>query len=370
MMRIAHVIDTIISGGAEAMAVELCIDLSQRGHRVDLIVLNSLIDDPFEKGVLERLNVNNVGIVTAGRVRGRNMNFPAVVMRLRSIQNTRKYDRIHSHSHVCHFFIGLLKKTCRSPFKHVITVHNSQERWYPPTCLLCRNAAIVFCSSAAAGGKAASRNGTIINNGIKKNCSCSLEPEERTALKRNLEIEETDKIIISVGNLRRQKNYEFAFKTIRHLVESDPDNRYRYLVCGNGPEMDTLKDLVDELALTDTVMLLGTRSDVRTLLELSDCFLSVSTHEGLPLAVLEAFSAGIGCVLSPIDEHRAIAEDVQGCRMPETMDPFLFAAEIMMMINSGIKKDTMKTSRQDALNRFSWEHCLMQYEQLYLQLAD
>jgi glycosyltransferase involved in cell wall biosynthesis len=58
--------------------------------------------------------------------------------------------------------------------------------------------------------------------------------------------------------------------------------------------------------LPTNVLMLGGRSDISELLMGSDYFISASTHEGIPISVLEAGAIGIPCLLSDISGHKLI----------------------------------------------------------------
>lgn len=54
------------------------------------------------------------------------------------------------------------------------------------------------------------------------------------------------------------------------------------------------------------LMMLGPRSDISEILMGSNFFISASTHEGIPVSVLEAGAVGIPCLLSDIPGHKLI----------------------------------------------------------------
>jgi glycosyltransferase involved in cell wall biosynthesis len=60
-----------------------------------------------------------------------------------------------------------------------------------------------------------------------------------------------------------------------------------------------LRSLIEELTVTDRVRLLGQRSDAPELLRAADYFLLPSTHEGLPLSVLEAQASKVPVLAAP-----------------------------------------------------------------------
>jgi glycosyltransferase involved in cell wall biosynthesis len=70
-----------------------------------------------------------------------------------------------------------------------------------------------------------------------------------------------------------------------------------------------LRSLATELGLADAVRFLGFRSDGVELLRAADAFLLPSTHEGLPLSILEAQAVGLPVIASTIPGMREIILD-------------------------------------------------------------
>jgi len=72
-----------------------------------------------------------------------------------------------------------------------------------------------------------------------------------------------------------------------------------------------LRALVTELGLTNAIRFLGFRKDAPDLLQASDAFVLPSTHEGLPLSVLEAQATRVPVIGSTIPGIKEVVEDGQ-----------------------------------------------------------
>jgi glycosyltransferase involved in cell wall biosynthesis len=75
-----------------------------------------------------------------------------------------------------------------------------------------------------------------------------------------------------------------------------PDAQFLWI--GDGPLCASWDDYVHRRALTRSVHRLPWQTDVQRLLLASDVFLHVAAFEGLPLAILEAMSAGLPCAIT------------------------------------------------------------------------
>lgn len=116
-------------------------------------------------------------------------------------------------------------------------------------------------------------------------------------------------IIVSVGRLTHQKNYETTIKALAHLQ----DVSFEYWILGQGELEESLRNMVSELKLEDKVKFLGFRDNIPELLNKSDVFLLASHWEGLSLAMVEAMAAGLPVVVSDIPEAREAVTPQSGC---------------------------------------------------------
>jgi glycosyltransferase involved in cell wall biosynthesis len=119
------------------------------------------------------------------------------------------------------------------------------------------------------------------------------------------------------------------------------------------------------LGLEESVHLLGYRTDLHDLLQASDVFLSTSSWEGLPLTVLEAFAAGVPCVLSSIEEHREMSLGVEGAYLADADSPHSVAQQVLECARENWSKTQLVLSRREGLSRYSIDHCANQYLDLY-----
>lgn len=112
--------------------------------------------------------------------------------------------------------------------------------------------------------------------------------------RRELGIPEKAVVLISVGEVNKNKNHIVILKALKHL---QIENVY-YLICGHGALEKKLKDEIKNMNMENQVKLLGFRTDIVELLKASDIFAFPSRREGLGIAALEAMAAGLPLVTS------------------------------------------------------------------------
>ncbi|WP_158288366.1 glycosyltransferase [Mucilaginibacter psychrotolerans] len=103
---------------------------------------------------------------------------------------------------------------------------------------------------------------------------------------------ERDIDILGVGSLIPLKRYHLFAELIHQLKESQPN--IKAVICGDGPEMQNLKNLIERLGLGDNLVLKGElpHPQVLALMQRSRVFMHTSEYEGFSTVCLEALFAG------------------------------------------------------------------------------
>lgn len=133
--------------------------------------------------------------------------------------------------------------------------------------------------------------------GVGLNLSQFEEAENVSDFKKEFDLPDDSKIVISVGELNKNKNHQVIIRALAHLN----DSKIHYFLAGNGPLKEELDDLVKKLRLENNVHFLGYRRDVPSLFKNADLFAFPSLREGLGMASIEAMASGLPIVTS--DRH-------------------------------------------------------------------
>jgi glycosyltransferase involved in cell wall biosynthesis len=230
---------------------------------------------------------------------------------LKLVRRHAPYDIIHTHVH--HFGGVVLSLAAHAgiPVRIAHSHSDTQEKDRKATALRRLYTAIArhLIARHASVGLAASRFAapSLFGTAWQSNPRCSvlycgidLGPFHSHAspdIRSELGLTANQFVVGHVGAFRDAKNHAFLLQIARSLFARDPSARL--VLVGDGPMRPAIETQVSELGLRSRVVFLGTRSDVPSLLRsLFDVLLFPSTHEGLPLAVLEAQAAALPIVLS------------------------------------------------------------------------
>ncbi len=120
---------------------------------------------------------------------------------------------------------------------------------------------------------------------------------DRDEFRKELGLQNTDILILSVGELCDRKNHA----VIIHALHQLKNPQIHYAIVGKGALATQLEKLIRELNMQQQVILLGFRADIPNLCKAADLFAFPSKREGLGLAAIEAMAAGLPIITSNIN---------------------------------------------------------------------
>lgn len=180
-------------------------------------------------------------------------------------------------------------------------------------------------------------------------------------LRKEYNLSDDDKIILSVGELNKNKNQETILKALAKLN----NDKVHYFLAGNGPLREYLEQSAKKLGIDKNVHFLGYRRDLPSIYPLIDIFVMPSRREGLPLSGLEAMSCGKPILTS---NRRGLndysVDGVTGFKYhPDDVDGFKEGME-KLLFTDGLK-ESMAESCKEKAKEFSVEKALEAIKQAY-----
>ena len=103
--------------------------------------------------------------------------------------------------------------------------------------------------------------------------------------------------LVFVGRLVPVKGIDYLIKSFALLPT---DMNIECTIVGDGRERNNLENLANKLSVTNKFKFVGFKEDVYTYLSESDIFVLPSFSEGLPIALLEAMSMKLACIVTDI----------------------------------------------------------------------
>jgi glycosyltransferase involved in cell wall biosynthesis len=153
----------------------------------------------------------------------------------------------------------------------------------------------------------------------------SPNPGAKAKVRQELGLTPETMVIGSFARYHPVKDHPNFLHAAAKLHQDYPD--VHFLLAGENIDSsnDPLQQLIQSLALTERVHLLGARQDVPTLMAGVDMVTSASASEAFPMIVGEAMSCGVHCVVTDVGDSSWIVGDT-GSVVPPQDAPALAAA--------------------------------------------
>lgn len=192
-----------------------------------------------------------------------------------------------------------------------------------------------------------------VQHGISKDC-CIVIPNAAPVLnKENLKINK-DKVIVGVGRLDEQKNFQMLIRAYKRISSDIPE--YKLFIYGEGTLRSELIQLIKDLKLTDKVFLPGYVRDIENKIARASIFVLSSNYEGMPNALMEAMALGVPVISTdcPVGGPRLlIQENVSGILIPVGDEQALAIALKDMAKNYQHASEIGKLGQKSIIQKFS-----------------
>ncbi|MFC5649859.1 glycosyltransferase [Paenibacillus solisilvae] len=159
--------------------------------------------------------------------------------------------------------------------------------------------------------------------------------------------------IISIGRLVEKKGIEYGIRSVTNLLPQYP--KLQYIIVGDGPLIEELKQLVKHLNADKNIVLMGAKNqdEIRKLLEQSDIMLAPSVtsktgdQEGIPVVIMEGMAMELPVVST---WHTGIPElvldEITGLLAPER-DINSISVQIARLVNDpNLRKQMGRAGRR------------------------
>lgn len=133
----------------------------------------------------------------------------------------------------------------------------------------------------------------------------AINENPRRDVRKELGIDSNEKVILTLSRVAAEKKIDQILDVLPTVLEIEPN--VKFVIAGDGPDVQPLKDQVARLSLEDYVIFAGSveHSDVGNYYRMADLFVSASDTETQGLTYIEALASGTKCVVYSTDytEH-------------------------------------------------------------------
>jgi glycosyltransferase involved in cell wall biosynthesis len=247
-----------VLGGLEKHFVDLCAGLSAE-HEVLAIA------DPVHARSLPS-SVEFCPFDFSGSRRN-----PLTLMRVHRLLRSFRPDVIHAQANKAAGIVATIRHF--QPSARIATVHG-----FKTSNRVFRRFDAVICVSRAVQDRVQVPQSLVIPNGIR---TLPAPQRDTQFFTNNFGIQWARQVVLAAGRLAPVKGYAGLIRAWQGI---DAD----LVIAGEGPQRAELEVLIREFGLTESVHLVGFRSDVPTLMASADLVVISSEREGFPYAMVEA----------------------------------------------------------------------------------
>jgi glycosyltransferase involved in cell wall biosynthesis len=356
---ITFLINSLNVGGAEKVCVTLCNGLVNKGVNVSLIVVHP--STPLESKLDERVNLIKLGY---DKIYKASWGIVNVCRKLKTdslmVFDPELYVLAHiSKTIFCKKFKLIFRciNTLSKSFQYYST--NRQKYLNKPLIkTVLRLSDNIIAQST--GMKA-----DLVNNFKVEESKITVIPNPAIMLSKIDENEAIakEKIVLFVGRIAPQKGLNYLFEAFEKVIRLYPS--YKLLIVGKGqePYESEIKNLANEMNLTNNISFEGNQSNVSTFYKRAKLTVLTSLFEGFPNVLVESISLGtpvvsFDCKSGPRD---IIENDINGILVPY-LDVNFFAKSIESVISNQkvfYEEDVIRSSK-----KFHIEAIIEDYEKI------
>jgi glycosyltransferase involved in cell wall biosynthesis len=357
-VRVLWLIKGLGPGGAERLLVG-----SARSIDRDRFDVSAAYLLPGKDHLVGELAENGVPAVCLG---ARGDLDPRWIPRLRRLVRSRRIDLVHAHSPV----VAAGARLALGPGVAVVTTeHNTWDRYRPLTrradaATFARQRAVIAVSSEVARS-IGSRRGPpvhVIPNGVDAE-ALRAAALPREAARQELDLPADAPVIGTVGGLTAKKGHAHLVRSFADLAGRVPEARL--VIVGLELDAAPVRVAIEETGLGDRVLLAGYRPQAARLLRAFDVFALASSHEGMPVALLEAMALGVAVVAARVGGvPEVVTSGGDGVLVPPG-DPAALAAALEELLADPTRAGSLGAAAALTAERFSLEATVRRTQEVY-----
>ena len=358
--KILQLIDSLATGGAERMSVNLANALSGVG-------VKSFLCATRKGGALEQFINSSVKKLTLHKTSA--IDVKAIYILVKFIREN-EINIIHAHS--SSFFMAVLCK----PFTGVKIVwhdhYGKAEQLDQRPMGAIRTASYFFNTVISVNEKLAfwSKENLHVNNEQVRFLQNFAQLSFRNL---NLDLPGTKKTrMVCLANLRPQKDHMTLLKAFKRVVEKHSD--WHLLLVGQDSKdeySDSIKRFIREQNLEQNIHVLGSRNDTADILVNSTIGILSSESEGLPVALLEYGLAKLAVVSTDVGQCGDVLGQGKYGEVIPVKNSDALAGSLLKLIEDKELKNSLALKFYDhVLNNYSKDVVVKQLLDIYQEVLD
>lgn len=162
--------------------------------------------------------------------------------------------------------------------------------------------------------------------------------DDRKRIRQELCLKSDDVVIVSTGRITLEK----GFGTIKDIIlNGKPWGKTKFVIVGDGNYKNQFEKEIQDKGLCNYVLFLGYRSDVDSILNASDIYLSCTWHETFGNSIIEGSYHKLPVIASCVGGVPEIVEDGLSGYLVDYKDIETFIEKIKMLVDDASLRGSM-----------------------------
>lgn len=343
MIRILHILHSMNRGGAEAMLMNYYRNVDRTRVQFDFLLTEQNRCQYEEE--IEQMGgrVYRVPLLTFSNP------FPYISGVKSFLREHPEYGVVHSHTSSKSAVPLWVAQQCGVPIR-VCHAHSSSAghglegfvRWTLGVWLKQVATDFMSCGEGATicwYGKEYLSKVHFVPNAVDMD-KLRFDDSIRCTMREKMKISDDDCVMGMVSRFHPVKNHLFALDVLAAVKQRHCNAKLLFV--GDGDLRSAIEEKIFSLSLQDDVILAGLVSDVPNYLQAMDVVLMPSSHEGLPVSLVEAQANGLSVVASTGVPHEVdVTENVTF--LPLEVD--VWADSLAVKISQGMERDAKAVNK-------------------------
>lgn len=322
-----------IYGGGEYFTEKLALELKNRGYRVAVC--------SRDNGLLcKKLQAAGVDIFNVAFPERGTGNLWKNVKSLKSIIIKYNFDIIHSNTGYDRTASAFASRGTKA--KHITNCHSLESISHNLTHYI-RNRYLTqhfIADGDSIRDRIIKENNipenkiSVVYNGIEPG-GMSRDNELRNKIRRELNVNENEIVIGSVGRLVNFKGYKYLLSAFR--IISEKISNTKLIIVGDGELKDSLINQARVLNINDKVVFTGFRDDLQAVYSAFDIYVNSSIGGGgelFPFTILYAMAQSLPVVAARVGDIPTMINDGVNGFLVEEKSPFRISDKVVQLIKN------------------------------------
>ncbi len=185
---------------------------------------------------------------------------------------------------------------------------------------------------------------------------------KRAEVRRRMGVPENARVFLTAAALEERKGVQHFIKTLPLLLKSRPESFYAVL--GDGPYLQSLKDLACERGVESRVRFVSATSTPFEFYQAADLFVILAKGEASSLVSLEAMACEVPVMASKQRPFEELIDPRWGIQVREDQPQEIVSQIDALFSNSENFEKMRKAARIEVLKNYQWGHVAESYLQV------